>query len=349
MNLARSSFALAALLIAVQGAPASAQCLSVDVPNFASGGGFLTPSGLYGGVGPAGYWNAGWVDLFSSTTTHDLLDVNGAPTSARVTLGGYSGTNAFSASTSTEDEKLLHDFMWGLNPLTVDFDGLADGTYEVVVYSYDLIDADTSLIDAGGPAGVQACGGSFYSGSLVEGVTHVRDTVTVTGGLLSIRINSLSGDHAFNGVQLIATGCPQASAYCSTNGTSAGCGLALSGSGTLRVEQGSTDFRMQVADAPAGELYYVVFGRSTIAKPWSSTSQRCLRFPVSRMAFGTTPGGGPGCGQAFEYPDANAWFFDHPLQVPAPGTPAYFQLWVRDFGSTKGSAFSDALAGMMQP
>ncbi len=180
------------------------QSLNVD---FGDGAG--TPPASYAGAGSAGVWNN--LDGPGGGVSEAVVGLDAAPTSVLVELVGGSGGGARTVddpATVGDAERLMDDFTGGGTDATggIEFTALENGVYEVILYAWtpgapDILTGVEPDCDFEGAAAI----GGPWPGQLVEGVTHLRHTTTVTDGTLRLcTAGGLTFEGALNGVQLVA-------------------------------------------------------------------------------------------------------------------------------------------------
>jgi hypothetical protein len=115
--------------------------------NIDVGGGSGTPTSLFDAAGGPGYWN-----LLQSSGVHLLTDVDGIPTATSALLSplailnfGTGYQSDFGALFGDYGDTCSSPFEW-----SVDFSGLADGTYRALVYASGASTNDTGEISING-------------------------------------------------------------------------------------------------------------------------------------------------------------------------------------------------------
>ncbi len=214
-----------ALTIALVGCTTSsvfAQSMNVDfdMSNEEPESCFL-PTNDYAAAGNAGHWNS-INNIFGEmiNPVGGLRDLNGDTTNAIV---DYDDETAAFCHLNPDIVDINHRALlsdaWYLGYLgkfpdviTFQFTGLQNGTYEVITYAFIAEDASsiTSIDVVGSPEGPLLSGGE-WTGSPVEGVTHVVHHVDVTDGTITIPATKIAGlDNMVNGFQLtlIPPDCP---------------------------------------------------------------------------------------------------------------------------------------------
>ena len=206
----RRTFELVSLLLFIGTAslnsPARAQSINIDY-----GDGAGTPPASYAAGGSAGVWNA----LSGPTGTPEaLVGLDGSPIPATVTLTSAAGgaPNLFdNPGTSGEDEQLLDDYTSGGTDATgsIFFSGLANGSYEVIVYAWTPGDSDVfTAVSQDCLFIISQLIGGAWPGQLEDGLTQARFTKTVVDGTMQIcTAGGLTWQGAINGVQLVALDC----------------------------------------------------------------------------------------------------------------------------------------------
>lgn len=225
--------ALSGLLTAV----ASGQSMNLDVGS-GSGG----PPATFAGAGSGGVWNvltevgnqpsadisgttAGDINIPEKSTPAMsvrpregrsvaggvLVDLDGNPTSVRFSsLGSPAPISIDDVGTSGDFASLFDDFVPGIGDVVLQYEltGVAEGEYDVIVYSWfpgsptmnSLIFVDTAT-----DASHAVTTGGSWPGGLVEGVTHSTHRVTVTDGRIVIDMvgGMWTTSGALNGLQLV--------------------------------------------------------------------------------------------------------------------------------------------------
>lgn len=196
-------------------ASATAQSINIDA-NIATGAGSGVPSNTFGaaaGAAGVGTWN-GLTSLSANIPSAALLGLNGAATGATVTsninIGPGFGSTTNGLGVINDAQLLLAD-IWdpGAATLTLTFNGLQNGPYDVYTYAMAPDGAAfRSNVNVNGPAGAANPGnqvvGGAYTGAFVLGVTHsLHSGVQVTNGTLSISVNTNTTFASLAGLQLV--------------------------------------------------------------------------------------------------------------------------------------------------
>ncbi len=159
-----------------------------------------TPTSDYGAAGLPGFWNS-----FTTTAGVDtpLLGLDGAPTGVTLRHNGAGYQRESSQTTVGNDSALLRDYLFSVGPaITLEFAGLANGTYEAYTYAYfhENYPFSTDVWINGDLDTLQVVTGTFANGFDL-GMSHARHTFKVTDGALSIWLDNVA-DPLVNGVQL---------------------------------------------------------------------------------------------------------------------------------------------------
>ncbi|MHC4108535.1 MAG: hypothetical protein ACYSTY_10665 [Planctomycetota bacterium] len=191
-------YRLAALVAAAASSAAWGQGINIDF-----GDGFGVPPPKYAAAGTPGTWNAVAGD---PDVPQPLVGLDGQPLAATVTLMNFAGGIDDPATTGA-NEQLFDDGLFGLGDVVsfLDFDGLANGSYGLIVYAWTptiATDFTTVMIGEGFDPSLMA--GGPWPGGLEEGVTHVAVDVEVTEGTLRIGFvgNIVATSGFLNGIQL---------------------------------------------------------------------------------------------------------------------------------------------------
>ena len=197
----------AALAIA---SSASAQIINVDF-NTGVAGDQANPGPVPGfaAAGAASCWNlaTGTTQVaFPALQTGLGCTPTGVSMSRSSALGGNFAFN--NAGTAGNDALLLddgQDLSAVTGALTVTFNGLANGPYDVYVYAWapDVPTADFTTVTIDGLA-AQNVGGAAFAGSYVQGQHYAKGTVNIAGGSLTITADGAVGSFGtLNGIQLV--------------------------------------------------------------------------------------------------------------------------------------------------
>ena len=228
--MSRRSLAIvaAAALAAASAAEAAVVGTSINV-NFTGGASTNPPTpavsldpGDVTGVIPSANWtNAVGA---SGTLSNLVSDVNGVavPTAASINwnaTGTWStdSENNTSQFLNAADEKLMSGYIDtnDNDPKTITFSGLANGTYDVYVYTLTAVNArdsgniavegvtkksisltSTTFVPGGGPGGDDDVGG-------IPGNFNLYPGVLVTDGNIDISLNAQTFRTAINGIQIV--------------------------------------------------------------------------------------------------------------------------------------------------
>jgi hypothetical protein len=194
------------------------QSLNID---FGTGHG--APAPTFAAAGLPGVWNAIEVPISKKfppppLETVALVDLAGLPTTATISADPIFATLSdipLAHPELTGDlQALLGDALLGpfgpKSPITITLNGLQDGTYRLITYTWywpaeqfailTVVDPESErfIWPAGGP----------WPGGLVLGVTHMSNAVAVNGGVLSFVVGGsgigsfFNGDSMINGLQL---------------------------------------------------------------------------------------------------------------------------------------------------
>jgi len=170
-----SAIAVAFLLTLAHSASAG-QAFNIDFGDVQE-----VPADSYGAAsGQTGVWN----DVLLGATA--LVDTSGAATATSVTVVAAAGDGTYPGSATSDSERLLYDnfYVGGGDTWTVDFDGLADGSYLVLLYapSNTVVPSGDMLV---GGAPLDSIPGAA-DGILSKGTSYTRVIVQVSGGTLAI-------------------------------------------------------------------------------------------------------------------------------------------------------------------
>lgn len=201
----------------------SAVSLNIDIGSNTT---FPVPGSGYGAAASqAGTWNG----VAGNAVGQALLATDGSASGVTISVSGGNGSFEFNnASTTGNVERILDDIQdagastWTLN-------GLASGTYTVYLYSWapdDPTGFTSGLNVVGGSAGLQICGGAGWTGGFVNGSHFVTDTVSVTGGTITIQVSQIAGaPSSLNAIQIVALGGSSGpgTAFCFGDGGGTAC------------------------------------------------------------------------------------------------------------------------------
>jgi len=185
--------------VGLMSASVSGQSINIDHQDLSG-----APGPQYAAAGLPGVWNS---VTAGPGTPQLLVDLKGRPVAVTVTHDIGFTLASDDPATFGDDQGLMDDGLGDMGDvqMTVWFDGLVDGTYQIITYAWTpagpndmtLVTVDSDLLSAritGGP----------WPGALEDGVTHVIHEVEVTGGTLAIGVvGGYWGASGFlNGVQL---------------------------------------------------------------------------------------------------------------------------------------------------
>ena len=356
MSLTRTtlSAAGAALLL---GASATAQGFNVDFNNsFCTI--CATPPATYAAAGTAGVWNGIDGNLGG---TIPLVDKSGAATGVTMTQSvGFTLELEFdNVNLTGDDAALMEDIVYGgggagaMHSMTIS--GLAAGAYNVFTYAQAPDDKITFLTDisvTGSPDGVQTCGGAFWSGAHVLGVSYAQHSVNVAPGAdLVINVTVNTTFDSVNGFQIEPAG-PSGNAYCFGDGSGSVCpcgGFGSAGQGCLNTSgQGASLSGLGAANVGADSLVLTVVG--------GPANKPGIFFQGNNALAGNPAGDGLLCtaGGTIRYDinflDANGGTTQTGFGVNAtPGSTKNYQYWFRDTGNPCGLGGFNFTNGWSQP
>lgn len=188
--------AVAVVLLVV--APVSAQSLNIDY------GPVAVPTAGYAAAGLPGVWNA--VAGGAGETT-PLVNIAGRSTSATIRHDFGTVMALDDDATTDVDEQLVDDGLSGMGDVaaTVTVEGLANGTYQLIVYGWTPtmpVDMTMFIID-GQVTPVRLTGGP-WPGGLEADITHVVVELEVADGTMTVgAVGGYRGASGFlNGLQL---------------------------------------------------------------------------------------------------------------------------------------------------
>ncbi len=179
---------------------AAAQSINIDYGDL-----FGTPDAKYPAAGRPGVWNA----LDGSFGPHALVDLDGNPVAAQVTLepsGPTFGDN--NPNTIGFDEALMDDATGGWVDVVgrVVFSDLQPGVYRVLTYAWITYDPENMIWVWMNEEQIPAIlSGPWPKNGLQEGVTHSVHVVRVPRGQLQVNLVSgfwIFDDWWLNGLQL---------------------------------------------------------------------------------------------------------------------------------------------------
>jgi hypothetical protein len=185
---------------------AQAQAFNIDF-----GGPESVPSPAYAAAGLGGVWNA--VPVLPAGQRHPLVDLNGAPSIARIyQIGGSTMLVHDDAATQGDDQALLDDMYLSVNnplDLCIWIENLTNGQYEVLIYA--LTPGDPSLqsrvrVDDGVPGPIMV--GGAWGGQHVHGVSYGRHVVTISNGVIGLHSGLIQAlvQSGINGIQVRPVG-----------------------------------------------------------------------------------------------------------------------------------------------
>jgi len=324
------------LATALLAAGASAQSFNLDL------GGVVAPSDGYAAAALAGTWNV--AHTFGELPA-TLVDVDGEPIpSVQITsnVPGLSAAGFDDPGTSGDDAVLLDDFVTialsGADSLEIDVEGLENGTYRLVVYSWfpgtvGPTDAlGFVLAHNGHPPGLLGYTtiGDAWTGEPEVGVTHAAFDLEVDRNALHVSvIGSFAGSSAaINGLQLIRDH-PFVDLGQGLVGSGVHLPPDLDAVGTLGADAPA---RFTLLDARASATAFMVLGFSPLGAPFKGGTM--------------VPDIGTGILLALPTDAAGkiAFTLDWPAGLPA-GFETYWQYWIPDPAGPFGFTASNALAG----
>jgi hypothetical protein len=245
--------------------------------------------------------------------------------------------------TLTDDQALLDDLSDPSPSGTVSLSGLPSGTYEVIVYAWAPDDRITFLTDVtvvGGLAGAQTCGGAVWTGSHVQGVTYVKDTVRVTAGTITINTATNVGFSSVNGLQIreLSTSVDSQS-YCVSGTSSSGCVPVMSSSPGAP-SLGGSGYMLSMSSADPDRNAGMLYGLAPAAIPYGVDGGDflCNSAPRQRL-FNPLSNTGPGgaCGGSLTLGDLQGFLAAHSTALGMPfvaGNTIYVQGFHRDPSSS---------------
>lgn len=180
----------------------SAQSFNIDFDGAPGTVGAGVPAATFGGAGGAS-WAGTWISVAAGASSFSL---GGTATITDTGLSFASNNQLYSG----DDLALMGDISDPTPAGTTTFNGLANGLYDVIVYSQAPDSAaDVTAVTIG--SNTQNVGGA-WGGSYVLGNTHALFTnVNVTGGTLTISTAVVTGFSSVNGIQLHQQAVPEPS------------------------------------------------------------------------------------------------------------------------------------------
>ncbi len=187
------------LPVALAPAVVFAQSVNIDY-----GDGSGAPTADYAAAGLPGVWNA---ITRGPDMPQPLVALNGRAVAATVTHDLVSPTTYDDPATSGSDERLLDDGLGGLGdvPMTIAFEGLVNGMYEVTTYGWTpTMPSDSTLVILNEDDLHGLIAGGPWPGGFKQGITHVVHEVEVSDGTMTIgAVGGVFGASGFvNGIQL---------------------------------------------------------------------------------------------------------------------------------------------------
>lgn len=353
-----------ALLLPLLSLGAAAQAVYIDI---GPAGAPIPPSTFAGASSQPGVWN-GYVPNTGGVA--NLVDLNGQPSGISLTeaqIGGVAsnGDTLFNTGVTLDSGHLLRDGVrlaqGSTSPVITrwTFSGLTAGNYRLRMFGFGpsihLYYTQFQVFQGATPlTGVLYTQPESWTGSFVEGSTHVTAYVPLTQATNSIMVeamcwSSFSDWGAVNGFQLerySACGDPAVN-YCTAGLSSNGCTASISASGSASASAAS-GYPISVTGVEgqrSGMIFYGVQGE--LASTWhpNSSSLVCVRAPRQRTPIQNTGGTLNACDGTLTL-DWNAFRATHPAAVGQPfvgGEAVFAQAWYRD-GAAPGKAnLSDAI------
>ncbi len=196
------------LIFTVTAVPATGQSLNIDFGQPEDG-----PSSSYAAAGLPGHWNS--ILGAHGTTTTDLINLQGTPTSVSVRqIGGLDTLSDFDPATDDNDALLMDDYLVTFDSVLESclfFENLAPGNYEILIYARMPAQPDVfgfTFVDQEPGVPHYEVGG-VWPGGHQELITFSRHFATVgPEGNLEMHSGVVPGANpalgaALNGVQLI--------------------------------------------------------------------------------------------------------------------------------------------------
>lgn len=326
----------------------SAQSFNVDLGIVALG----TPSPSYGGAGGSpGFWNG--IDPSGAQGPQPLLDLSGAPSNVVLSMPVGGGVSTPNPCLTGEDQLLLGDFTDPLPGGAYVFEGLTNGAYTVISYSFapDDFTLTTDINVLGGAGGVQVVGGYDWCTTMSQGQldTYSMHTVNVTDGIITVTYDAgATSFETFNGFQIVSGIGPVGTNYCmaANNVTGGPSTILASGSGVVS----DANFRLRASGLPSNQ--FGIFLASTIqaflpGTNGTSNGNLCLGGSIGRF---NRPGEILSTGSTGEFSllmDLNQFPQGSGVVAVMPGETWNFQAWHRSAVGL-GSNFSDGLTVSFQ-
>ena len=141
------------------------------------------PASVFGGVGEQGFWNQARLG-----TTSGLIDINDTVTGVSVDVIAQADGGSSAPQSPGDIDKLLGDNIFtnttsgGL--WEVQFGGLSDGAYEIIIYAPSNTAVSTGLMTINGVSAGELPGDN--PASLIDGISYGIYNTIVSGGLLDI-------------------------------------------------------------------------------------------------------------------------------------------------------------------
>lgn len=155
-------FGLATSLSAVAGA----QSMNID---FNWNGIGTVPTSSYAAAGVAGVWNNANVST-NTIVNFALVDLSGSGTSALLNVASFGGNWTNTGTWTGNDSSLMEDLIGsGAGPIPIQFSGLLNGNYDVILYGMNASGNSTSSFTINSVT--QNTGGA-WSGSHVASASY---------------------------------------------------------------------------------------------------------------------------------------------------------------------------------
>lgn len=321
----------------------SAQSFNVDL-GVASVG---TPSASYGGAGGSpGVWNG--IDPSGAQAPQALVDLFGAPTNVTLSMPVSGGVSTANPCLMGEDRLLLEDYVDPLPGGAYVFEGIANGNYTVICYSFapDDFTLTTDIDVLGGAGGVQVVGGYDWCSTMTQGQldTFSMHTVNVTDGTITVTYSQgATLFETFNGFQIVSGIGPVGTNYCTAANNSTGSPSTMRASGSSVVSDAS--FTLRTSGLPTNQFGIFLASRSQAFIPGTngtSNGNLCLGGVIGRfnrpgeiLLSGTT-------GEFNLFMNLSQFPQGAGVVAVMPGDTWNFQAWHRSSVGL-GSNFSDGL------